>query len=226
MPINKKHYHPDWKDKIRPRILKRDQHRCKICGVPNKIEIIRVKDDEWLRVDRIIRNEAKKTGQKITRVILTVAHLNHIVTDNRDENLATLCQLHHIRHDREHKIQMRQVAKIWDPQLAIAKTKETCGHVYLNHIFVLARARRNQLATLLKIREKRSLYAVYSQYDKDLKVLLAKTRIEYKQLTARACTMLTESYGIEDPKRFLEEYWSSDTKSIGGKALGLTIPEV
>lgn len=224
MPINQKHYHPDWKDKIRPRILKRDNYRCKVCGVPNKTEIIRTSNDNWLKVDSLIRAEAKKTGQKIVKIVLTVAHLNHIVTDNRDENLSSLCQLHHIQHDRDHKVQMRKVAQIWDPQLAIAKTKEPCGHHYLNHIFVLARARRNQLATLLQIREKRDKYGNYSQYDKDLQTLIGKTQIEYKALVTRACEMLSNSYNIENPKQFLKDYWSSDTKSIGGKILGLTIP--
>lgn len=36
------------------------------------------------------------TGSK---VVLTVAHLNHDTTDNRDENLMAMCQLHHLRYD-------------------------------------------------------------------------------------------------------------------------------
>jgi hypothetical protein len=32
-------------------------------------------------------------------VVLTVAHLNHDTTDNREENLMAMCQLHHLRLD-------------------------------------------------------------------------------------------------------------------------------
>jgi hypothetical protein len=35
------------------------------------------------------------------RVILTVAHLDHDPTNNGPENLAALCQLHHLRHDAD-----------------------------------------------------------------------------------------------------------------------------
>ena len=226
MPINQKHYHPDWKDKIRPRILKRDQYRCAICRVPNKIEILRLNDGSWLKADDLIRREAAINGQKIIRIILTVAHLNHIVTDNRDENLKSLCQLHHIHHDRKHKVAMREVSNVWDPELAIAKTKEVNGELYLNHLFVLARARRNQVATYLKIRESRAKYKEYSKYDQELKLFLAKSQIEYKNLVKRICEMLVEHYAIEDGREFLAKYWESDTKFIGGKSLGLTVPSI
>ena len=35
-------------------------------------------------------------------VILTVAHLNHVPEDCRDENLKAMCQRCHLRYDREH----------------------------------------------------------------------------------------------------------------------------
>lgn len=35
-------------------------------------------------------------------IVLTIAHLNHDPTDNRDENLAALCQRHHLAHDHDH----------------------------------------------------------------------------------------------------------------------------
>jgi hypothetical protein len=41
--------------------------------------------------------------KKPIKIILTVAHLNHDETDNRPENLMHLCQLHHNRHDAEHR---------------------------------------------------------------------------------------------------------------------------
>lgn len=35
MPCDYKKYPPNWKTEIRPRILERDGHCCKFCGVPN-----------------------------------------------------------------------------------------------------------------------------------------------------------------------------------------------
>lgn len=46
--------------------------------------------------------DLKEMGYKIIKIVLTVAHLNHDINDNCDENLAALCQLHHLRHDIEH----------------------------------------------------------------------------------------------------------------------------
>jgi len=33
-------------------------------------------------------------------IVLTIAHLNHDTTDNRDENLSALCQRCHLSHDK------------------------------------------------------------------------------------------------------------------------------
>lgn len=216
MPVNFRHYHPDWKDVIRPRILKRDNYRCKICGVPNKSRIVRDSNDQWLEVDDLIERESVRTGTKIIRVILTVAHLNHIVTDNRDENLASLCQLHHIRHDQKHKAAMRKVAKVWNPADVVRMVREVDGAQYLNHLFVLARARRNQIRQLLDIKRRRSGYGGYSKYDKDLLQLLKKSRSEYFSLIKAGCEVLSSAYGIKDPDQFFRDYWSADSTWIGG----------
>ena len=39
---------------------------------------------------------------RITRVVLTTAHLDHDPTNNADENLAALCQRCHLAHDLDH----------------------------------------------------------------------------------------------------------------------------
>lgn len=36
------------------------------------------------------------------RIVLTTAHLNHIETDCRDENLKAMCQRCHLRYDAKH----------------------------------------------------------------------------------------------------------------------------
>lgn len=218
MPVNYRNYHPDWKDVIRPQILKRDNYKCKICNVGNRMRIIRGDDDQWLEVDHLIEKEALKTGQKIVKIVLTVAHLNHIVTDNRPENLAALCQLHHIRHDSEHKKAMQDVAKVWNPDLAIKMATAPSGEKYLPHLFVLTRARRNQLAQLITIRHKRSMYSTYSQYDKDLSALIDATMNDYNKLLNATCSILSRAYKIKDARKFMSNYWSSDLKFIGTEA--------
>lgn len=41
-------------------------------------------------------------GPKPTVIVLTVAHLNHKPEDCRPENLAVMCQRHHLAHDLAH----------------------------------------------------------------------------------------------------------------------------
>ena len=48
------------------------------------------------------------TGSK---VVLTVAHLNHKPEDNREENLLAMCQRCHLAHDREEHARVRAERK-------------------------------------------------------------------------------------------------------------------
>jgi hypothetical protein len=77
MPINYSNYHPDWKaisERIR---FERANNHCEKCGAENY------------------------TPNPITgsRVILTVAHLDHDIANNEDSNLMAMCQLCHNRYD-------------------------------------------------------------------------------------------------------------------------------
>lgn len=117
MPIDYEKYPADWKA-ISLRIREREGNRCKWCAAPNHAEIVRSSIDparyimfdmnegvyispngQWLRLSEI-PDEYDIT--KTIRVVLTVAHLNHDVTDNRDDNLAALCQRCHLRHDSKY----------------------------------------------------------------------------------------------------------------------------
>ena len=54
----------------------------------------------------------KSSGEypdRVVKVVLTVAHLNHVAGDDRPENLAALCNCCHLRYDREqHAISARE----------------------------------------------------------------------------------------------------------------------
>jgi 5-methylcytosine-specific restriction endonuclease McrA len=87
MPINYKKYPANWKSEIVPRIKQRDGHCCKFCGIENYT--------------------IKQNG---TKVILTVAHLDHDSQNHnvQDERLAALCQACHLKYDLSRHIAKRK----------------------------------------------------------------------------------------------------------------------
>jgi 5-methylcytosine-specific restriction endonuclease McrA len=72
MPCDYKKYPKNWKA-IRKAVLSRAEHKCELCGAENY-------KPHW------------KTGSK---VVLTIAHLNQDINDNRPYNLRALCQRCH-----------------------------------------------------------------------------------------------------------------------------------
>ncbi len=44
---------------------------------------------------------------RIIRIVLTIAHLDHVVENCSDENLQALCQRDHLLHDVDHHAQTR-----------------------------------------------------------------------------------------------------------------------
>lgn len=115
-PENRKLYPPDWKA-IVERVKARDGHACKFCGLANYSVIERAKDGaatilanatsfqnavEW------IAGQYGCDEQDVPKiVVLTTAHLDHDPTNNADENLASLCQRCHNRHDSGHRAETR-----------------------------------------------------------------------------------------------------------------------
>lgn len=99
MPIreeNKKRYPPDWPE-ISQRIrYERAGNTCE--GSPGFYPDCRAKNGEPHPV----------TGSK---VVLTVAHLNHEPEDCRDENLLAMCQRCHLTYDARHHAENRAKLK-------------------------------------------------------------------------------------------------------------------
>jgi hypothetical protein len=103
MPFDRSKYPADWKA-ISLRIRKeRAGDRCEWCKAPNGEYIYRVKGDEFQYTTRETMGDGQVgiTHHIGIKVVLTVAHLNHDTTDNRDENLAALCQRCHLRYDAD-----------------------------------------------------------------------------------------------------------------------------
>lgn len=138
MPIRaefRKFYGREWQTETRPRILTRAGHQCEQCAKPNHATIETVKyvlpemfggyRMHWRHIGHAPGNTW--IGQRGTvdlfqdfdqlhrvdtiRVVLTVAHLNHTPGDDRDENLAALCQWCHLIHDLQHHQESRATRK-------------------------------------------------------------------------------------------------------------------
>jgi len=96
-------YHPDWKDIIRPQILKRDGYKCLHCGARHKSRVYKDTTGKYIECDEFLEAWAISSGRKVFTLYLQVAHINHDKTNNEPENLMTLCPVHHARFDTEHK---------------------------------------------------------------------------------------------------------------------------
>jgi 5-methylcytosine-specific restriction endonuclease McrA len=96
-------YHPDWKDIIRPAILKRDGYKCAHCGIKHKARVYKDTTGKYVECDEFMEQWAKSTKRKVFTLYLQVAHLDHNKHNNEPTNLKALCPIHHARFDSEHK---------------------------------------------------------------------------------------------------------------------------
>lgn len=106
---------------IRKRIGERSGWRCEVCGAPHMkmvarghyrgceayivLETCEVFCAESGLLMAKLRCTSDFKATKVLKIVLTVAHLNHDERDNRDENLAHLCQRHHLRLDAKYHAQ-------------------------------------------------------------------------------------------------------------------------
>ena len=96
-------YHPDWKDIIRPAILKRDGYKCAHCGIKHKARVYKDTTGKYVECDDFMEQWAKSTKRKVFTLYLQIAHLDHDKQNNEPTNLKALCPIHHARFDSEHK---------------------------------------------------------------------------------------------------------------------------
>jgi len=124
MPINKKDYHPDW-PAISLKVREESGQKCEWCGAPNKAVIQRrakhriphhdprTYEVDWVLVTSVntVDGEESTEGMScarlkfygLTKIILTVAHLDRNSHNNDRQNLSALCQRCHLKHDiRQH----------------------------------------------------------------------------------------------------------------------------
>lgn len=128
-PELRKFYGHEWRTVTRPRILTRAGNRCEQCGKRNESTVLTFSDRRpddgsplmfW--ADSNGRVWHSQDGRKWPtfrvvsevreiRVVLTIAHLNHLAGDDRDENLKALCQWCHLHYDERHHAETRALRK-------------------------------------------------------------------------------------------------------------------
>jgi 5-methylcytosine-specific restriction endonuclease McrA len=116
-PENKGRYPANWKE-IRAAILKRAGDRCEQCNVLNGDMIVRGIDKDagtfqrfegdgevYAADDGRVLGRCKASdycGNRWTKVVLTIAHLDHVPEHVEEANLKALCQRCHLAYDAEH----------------------------------------------------------------------------------------------------------------------------
>lgn len=100
-PMDRTRYPKDW-TQISAAIRARAGDRCEFCGVPNGAFIQRKPNSDRYHELSIGQAEtAGLEGERVTLVVLTVAHLDHDPMNSDPANLRALCQRCHLRYDRE-----------------------------------------------------------------------------------------------------------------------------
>jgi len=120
MPIDYKKYPANWKSEIRPDILKRANNCCEFCGIENKVVFINDREilqsyensNFYICPDGYKRLLGKTGSWHLKQIVLTIAHLDHDITNNDYLNLRALCQRCHNRHDVGFRKQNRDKNKL------------------------------------------------------------------------------------------------------------------
>jgi hypothetical protein len=138
MPIDYKKYPSNWKTEIRPSILERANFCCEFCGVNHHAVGYRNERGSFIGIAGNLHNDFAGQGidydtknilsyslakefrnmhnedsfEKHIIIVLTIAHLDHDITNNCSSNLKALCQSCHLSYDAEyHKKNARQTLK-------------------------------------------------------------------------------------------------------------------
>lgn len=92
-------YPPEWREIIRPAILRRDQYKCTVCGALNHKRGYYEPDGSFVQCDQHMVEWAYRNGKKVVTVHLQIAHLDQNPSNNTAENLKTFCPRHHLAFD-------------------------------------------------------------------------------------------------------------------------------
>jgi hypothetical protein len=120
MPIDYKKYIFDWQSRVRPDIMRRANNCCEFCGIKNYTLVrvfrsgIRQTINEYFTAkdaNSVCASYNRGLDLKVSKyivVVLTVAHLDHDISNNDYQNLKALCQKCHNRHDVKNRVKNRK----------------------------------------------------------------------------------------------------------------------
>lgn len=108
---NRHRYPRQWHDTIRPEIIKRDEYKCKLCGIKHRQLVAKKETVGLIRIDNDEMNDYKDNGYKVYRIYLQVAHRDNDPTNNNYENLVSLCVACHARIDAPYK-RLRRIGQL------------------------------------------------------------------------------------------------------------------
>lgn len=122
MPIDYSEYHPKWLLISKLIRFNRAGNKCEHCGIVNGSVVRRLKTGwqnicsvDWDMIKSKVKNGYSKMGAikhlGFTKIVLTVAHLDHNKENNDFSNLAALCQKCHLSHDIKHHVNNRKYGR-------------------------------------------------------------------------------------------------------------------
>lgn len=96
---NRGNYPENWFDVIRPDILKKDNFKCKDCGLKHKSVGYYDRKGNFVECDNFIKDWAVKNGFKVQKISLQIAHLDQNPSNNNYSNLECKCPKCHLKFD-------------------------------------------------------------------------------------------------------------------------------
>lgn len=96
---NRNNYPENWFDVVRPDVLKKDNYKCKDCGLKHKSIGYYDNKGNFIECDEFMVKWAKNSGLKVQKISLQIAHLDQNPSNNNYENLECKCPKCHLRFD-------------------------------------------------------------------------------------------------------------------------------
>jgi len=115
MPINYKEYPENWKW-LSKQIIADAGNKCEMCYAPNGCVVIRSAgkcEYPWY----IYKDGPLLSDEKLTKIVLTVHHIDGDKMNNSKQNLICLCQKDHLRLDLCKHLANRKRNKAKGPEL-------------------------------------------------------------------------------------------------------------
>lgn len=105
--VDNKGYSIDWRDIVRPTILKRDKYKCIECGLSNHTKFTIENNQRVILDDSWLLNKYIERGFKISSIVLSISHECHVKSCINEKHLHSRCQKCHLRYDKHQHLMSR-----------------------------------------------------------------------------------------------------------------------